>query len=170
MKKFSPIRYYGSCFRGLLWRLGRKLYCYARNDLPQRPENNGEYQLLQIFLKTSKERVTLVDIGANVGEWTSKVLSLAKPLGKDAAIHIFEPSNDSFLYWQKFFQFSRPALAATEGKNLAYLFVAYPLLTSATFVESWITPTYIGGIATIVLYYFAIKITISIIARGHQSA
>jgi hypothetical protein len=65
---------------------------------------------------------------------------------------------------------SRPALAAAEGKNLAYLFGAYPLLIPTAFVESWITATYIGGMAMIVLYYFAIKITISMIARGHQSA
>lgn len=65
---------------------------------------------------------------------------------------------------------SRPALAAAQGKNLAYLFIAYPLLISAAFVESWITATYIGGMAMIVLYYFAIKITLSMIARGLQSA
>ena len=46
---------------------------------------------------------------------------------------------------------SRPALAAPEGKDLAHLFVAYRFLTSAAFVESWITAAYIGGIATIVL-------------------
>ena len=66
--------------------------------------------------------------------------------------------------------FLRPALNAAQGNNLAYLFVAYPLLTSAAFVESWITATYIGGMAVIFLYYFAIKIAFSMIARGPHSA
>jgi hypothetical protein len=65
---------------------------------------------------------------------------------------------------------SRPALAASQGKNLAYLFIAYPLLISAAFVESWVTSTYIGGMATIIAYYFMIKVTISMIGRGDQSA
>lgn len=66
--------------------------------------------------------------------------------------------------------FTRIGLSAARGADVAYLFVAYPLLVSAAFVESWITATYIGGMAIIVLYYFAIKMLLSLIVRGKKSA
>ena len=130
MKTVSPLHYFGSGFRSLLWRLGRKLYCYARNDLPQRPENNGEYQLLQIFLKLPQERVTLVDIGANKGEWTSEALSRAKALGKEIDVHTFEPSDDSYLYLQKLFQSTQVKLndmAVSDTTGTSRLFLQGPL-------------------------------------------
>lgn len=66
--------------------------------------------------------------------------------------------------------FTQISLNAARGADVAYLFVAYPLLVSAAFVESWITATYIGGIAIIILYYIAIKAALSLIARGKKSA
>ncbi len=126
MKKFGSPDYYGSGFRRLLWRFGRKLYCWARNDLTQGPENNGEYQFLHVFLKTSQAPVTLVDIGANKGEWVSEALSGAKALGKETATHIFEPSNDSFLRLQKLFQSSAIRLnkaAVSDTTGTTRLFV-----------------------------------------------
>jgi hypothetical protein len=66
--------------------------------------------------------------------------------------------------------FSKVGLIAARGTDVAYLFVAYPLLISATFVESWIVATYIGGLAIIVLYYVAIKMILKLIARGVDSA
>lgn len=65
--------------------------------------------------------------------------------------------------------FTRIGLNAAKGVDIAYLFIAYPLLVSAAFVESWIAATYIGGVAIIVLYYVAIKILLSLIARGGKS-
>jgi FkbM family methyltransferase len=130
MKQFISGNYYGSSFRSLLWRFGRKLYCYARNDLPQGPENNGEYQLLQIFLKLSQKRVTLVDIGANKGEWTSEALSRAKALGTEIDVHIFEPSDDSCRYLQKLFQSTQVKLnemAVSDMTGPSHLFLQGPL-------------------------------------------
>ena len=130
MKEFGPLDHYVSVFRSLLWRLGRKLYCYARNDLPQGPGNNGEYQLLQIFLKLPQERVTLVDIGANKGEWTSEALSRVKALGREIDVHIFEPSYDSYLYLQKLFQSSQVRLnemAVSDTTGTARLYLKGPL-------------------------------------------
>lgn len=130
MKKFGSPDYFGSVFRRFLWRFGRKIYCWARNDLTQGPENNGEYRLLHVFLASSQAPVTLVDIGANKGEWTSEALSGAKARGKETVIHIFEPSNDSFLLLQKLFQ--SPAIrlnkaAVSDTTGMTRLFVCGPL-------------------------------------------
>jgi len=65
---------------------------------------------------------------------------------------------------------SRLALAAARGKNFAYFFIAYPVCISAVFLESWITATYIRGMTMIVLYYFAISVTLSIVAKARQHA
>lgn len=35
--------------RKLMWRLGRKMYAYARGDGQNDPRTNGEYWLLSVF-------------------------------------------------------------------------------------------------------------------------
>lgn len=56
---------------------------------------------------------------------------------------------------------SKIGLAARQRCDWAYIFVAYPLIISATFVESWIAATYIGGLAIIGIYYITIKMIFS---------
>ena len=53
--------------------------------------------------------------------------------------------------------FTRIALKAGEDKNIAYFLVAFHLILPAVFVESWIASTYIGGLVTVIVYYFLIK-------------
>lgn len=65
--------------------------------------------------------------------------------------------------------FTQIGLSAAASVNVPYYFVLYPLLVSAAFVESWITATYVGGMAIIVFYYVAIKISYSLIAKGGES-
>lgn len=60
---------------------------------------------------------------------------------------------------------SRLATGAQSGRDPAYLFVAFPALFSAAFVESWIVSTYIGGMAVIVFSYFAARFSISLARR-----
>lgn len=77
--------------RALLWRLGRKLYCWARGDLANNPEQNGEYWLLNEVAKVLPSQALLLDVGANKGEWSLRALSLAERAGKQVAIVAFEP-------------------------------------------------------------------------------
>lgn len=80
-----------------MWRLGRKLYCFARNDLPASPRKNGEYRLLDLFIETSaKQSLTVFDIGCNKGEWTNAALESSKRHKIKTSAHVFEPSNDSY--------------------------------------------------------------------------
>ena len=80
-----------SPFRTFAWRLGRKLYCWARGDLTNDPETNGEYWLLGEVVKASSAPLVLFDVGSNKGEWTLRALSSAQRTGKQAAIGAFEP-------------------------------------------------------------------------------
>lgn len=73
------------------WRLGRKLYCWARNDLANNPESNGEYWLLNEIVKEIPDHGLLLDVGANIGDWSLRALSFAQRAGRHAAIHAFEP-------------------------------------------------------------------------------
>ncbi len=88
-------------FRHFIWRLGRKLYCFARNELPLDPQVNGEYLLLSTFLETcSKDSVTVIDVGANKGEWSLTALAYSKKFNLKGSLHLFEPAEDSFRYLQ----------------------------------------------------------------------
>ncbi len=80
--------------RTILWRLGRKLYTYARGDGVNDPRTNGEYWLLRHVLSITRGPKLLFDVGANKGEWTAQALRLAgAPKGlPEVRIHAFEPS------------------------------------------------------------------------------
>lgn len=79
--------------RSLAWRFGRKLYCWARGDLANVPERNGEYWLLEQYLAVAKPGQVLFDVGAFLGDWTLAASRTARSSG----IHIprvfaFEPA------------------------------------------------------------------------------
>ncbi len=78
-------------FRKLIWRLGRKIYTYARGEGINDPQTNGEYWLLDQVLNTSSDSQVLLDVGANKGDWTARALS-SIPKEKELCIHAFEPS------------------------------------------------------------------------------
>ncbi len=78
-------------FRKLMWRLGRKMYTYARGDGQNDARTNGEYWLLERVLKASPGPQVLLDVGANKGDWTAQALKLAHS-SKDVHVHAFEPS------------------------------------------------------------------------------
>jgi len=61
-----------SAVRSIIWRLGRKLYTWARRDLPRDPSMNGEYWLLeQIANDPSFLKPIFIDIGSHLGNWSS---------------------------------------------------------------------------------------------------
>jgi FkbM family methyltransferase len=75
----------------LMWRLGRKMYTYARGDGKNDPRTNGEYWLLEQVLKASPGPQILLDVGANRGDWTAQALRLTQA-SKEVHVHAFEPS------------------------------------------------------------------------------
>jgi FkbM family methyltransferase len=78
--------------RRLIWRTGRKLYMYARGEGPNDPHTNGEYWLLERVLGASRQGPTvLLDVGANVGDWSAEALRLA-PDSTTVEILAIEPS------------------------------------------------------------------------------
>jgi FkbM family methyltransferase len=77
--------------RSLLWRLGRRMYSFARGEVPNDPRFNGEYWLLQQVLAGGVANQVLLDVGANKGDWTARALEFAIAPG-EIKVHAFEPS------------------------------------------------------------------------------
>ena len=78
-------------YRSFIYRLGRHLYAWARGDLPNQPETNGEYWLVKQVLARAGSDAVLLDIGANKGDWTEQVLACARDAALPVHIHAFEP-------------------------------------------------------------------------------
>lgn len=79
--------------RSLLWRAGRKLYLYARREGPNHPARNGEYWLLDaIVRRAAGSSLTLLDVGANVGDWTAHALACLARRARPGVVHAFEPA------------------------------------------------------------------------------
>jgi FkbM family methyltransferase len=79
--------------RRLMVRAGRYLSNWGRLDVPNDMRFNGELALLRRVLANRREEgATVVDIGANEGEWSVEALSLAQELGvRTLVLHAFEP-------------------------------------------------------------------------------
>lgn len=76
--------------RSLLWRLGRRIYAYARGERSNDPRTNGEYWLLERMLSGAQGTRVLLDVGANLGDWTAKACELCART-EGLTIHAFEP-------------------------------------------------------------------------------
>ncbi|MGH3345152.1 MAG: FkbM family methyltransferase [Carbonactinosporaceae bacterium] len=72
----------------------------ARLDLPNGPSINGEYALQGWVLSAIPpgEAVTVLDVGANRGEWSRALLGRARQSGHvgNLALHAFEPASDTY--------------------------------------------------------------------------
>lgn len=79
--------------RSLAWRFGRKLYCWARGDLANAPERNGEYWLLEKYFAVAKPGQVLFDVGANIGAWSIAAANTARRARIDIPrVYAFEPA------------------------------------------------------------------------------
>ena len=82
--------------RRLLWRIGRLLYQHARRDGHNDPATNGEYLLhvkLARFARDKNRPLCVVDVGANIGYWSSHLLQECRTAGvTDVRLVAFEPS------------------------------------------------------------------------------
>jgi FkbM family methyltransferase len=85
--------------RSLTWRLGRRLYCWARRDVPNNPETNDEYWLIEKLVGGAiTNTAVLMDIGANKGEWTAQARRVLDRLGKHGVLYAFEPTNSTYTF------------------------------------------------------------------------
>ncbi len=100
-----------------------KLFPYAmKGYLFSSPEKNGEYKFLnQIFSNLSEDKLVF-DVGANVGNYSSKILEITRKV----KIHCFEPVPRTFSsITQKLFEvknvyLNNIALSDKEGKSNMY--------------------------------------------------
>jgi FkbM family methyltransferase len=110
--------------RDLCWRIGRFLYLGARRELGNDATSNGEYALIGwVAARIAQQRhgviagkpvkVSIVDIGANVGDWTERALHELESLGigDNTCIHAFEPAPDQNAYLR-----NRLASAVADGR------------------------------------------------------
>lgn len=81
--------------RRLMWKIGRRLYHAARRDGSLDMHSNGEEMLQRAFARQSAEtsrQLTIVDVGAHLGEWTLSMMHALDAVDAPAARLIaFEP-------------------------------------------------------------------------------
>lgn len=81
--------------RDRAWRLGRALYMRARGEKATNAiALNGEAALIRraIAAAEGESRVVLLDVGANLGEWSDAALQAARDQGRDIDLHVLEPT------------------------------------------------------------------------------
>jgi len=86
--------------RRAMWRLGRALYSHAKADFSNNYQTNGERFIQQQVLNlagSSRDKIVIFDVGANVGEWTTSLLDLALAQQcSNIEVHAFEPIPATF--------------------------------------------------------------------------
>lgn len=80
-----------------LVRGSRFLLDYARRDVPNQMATNGEAMVQDVVLaSTQHDRLVAFDVGANVGEWSLRLLTSPGRRGKTIQVHAFEPAAATF--------------------------------------------------------------------------
>ena len=85
----------------IAYKAGRKLYFWARKESPNNPVINGEFYLLAQLLGEGAGPLTLLDVGANHGEWSRKAVSFARANRIDLRVFAFEPLSGTRALLQK---------------------------------------------------------------------
>jgi FkbM family methyltransferase len=120
-----------SVVRSIIWRLGRKLYCWARREVSKKPILNGEYWLLeQIITTTFASKPVFIDIGSYIGEWSSyaETLITMNRSKSSGNVYAFEPSTDSYSFLSERFKLSevvsveKLALSDKSGKKDFFIY------------------------------------------------
>jgi FkbM family methyltransferase len=83
--------------RRIFWRLGRKMYMWARNDEPNDMTQNGELRLQQLVADNmpGSSRLVAFDVGARIGDWSQSLIRRSGRRSGGLEIHAFEPVPDS---------------------------------------------------------------------------
>ena len=109
--------------RSLFWRLGRRLYGWARREVSSGFETSGEHWLLQgVLADADRNKSTIfLDIGAHMGIWSESATSLL--VRQKAPGYAFEPASSTFAYLSEKFKGSdlvsmnRIALSDQSGEQ-----------------------------------------------------
>lgn len=85
--------------RSLTWRVGRKLYCMARREGGNSPDSNGEYWLLGCAVAADATGpAVLVDIGANVGDWSARATARLDAGRIPGNVYALEPAASTYAF------------------------------------------------------------------------
>jgi FkbM family methyltransferase len=80
-----------------LVRGARFLLNYGRRDLPNQMESNGEWLVQDTVLAAAGSRnLTVFDVGANIGAWSHRLLTVGRADGVTLRVHVFEPAAATF--------------------------------------------------------------------------
>lgn len=117
-----------AALRSIVWRIGRKLYTWARREVSNGPELNGEYWLLaQAVNAATVNTPCFLDIGARFGEWSEQAYALLKRRGLSGDVHAFEPAAASYAYLCSIFNLNESIhvhrLALSDQSGLRDFFV-----------------------------------------------
>ena len=86
--------------RGRVVRAARFVLRLSRLDVPNDMATNGESWLQGQILSLSSvgEKIHVIDVGANVGRWSTEMIEAARRVGRldDLDLHAFEPSQYTF--------------------------------------------------------------------------
>ena len=83
--------------RQFFWRLGRKMYMWARNEEPNDMTQNGELRLQRLIADSTPHGSPLIafDVGARIGDWSQSLIRRSGRRSGGLEIHAFEPVPDS---------------------------------------------------------------------------
>lgn len=80
-----------------LVRGSRFLLDYARRDLPNQMDRNGEWLVQDTVLAHGDSRtLNVFDVGANIGAWTQRLLRASRDAGVMTQVYAFEPAALTF--------------------------------------------------------------------------
>lgn len=83
-------------YNKFLYELARRYTLFYRGESNSDMSTNGEYNFLTKLFKKYKIK-TVFDVGANIGDYTDKILDLSSSV----VVHCFEPSNEAFEFLKK---------------------------------------------------------------------
>ena len=83
--------------RRLLVRGARLVLDYARRDVPNQIATNGEWMVQDVVLATTESAcLVAIDVGANIGSWSRRLLTASRQRGRAIQVHAFEPAAATF--------------------------------------------------------------------------
>lgn len=90
------------CRRGLVG-VADLINRVARMDMCNDMESNGELMVQEAVLRSAPagHKLVVFDVGANIGDWTSRLLARAQSLGRDVLVHAFEPCSGTYQMLQE---------------------------------------------------------------------
>jgi FkbM family methyltransferase len=70
---------------------------YARRDVPNQMATNGETMVQDVVIAaTASDCLVVFDVGANIGDWSRRLLTAARERGRQTQVHAFEPAAATF--------------------------------------------------------------------------